>query len=69
MRLLPLTGGAPVYQLKEVFGSRRKGGGPYFGSGIPALLVEEDGSAVDVYPHQKAAATLTIRRYLEDIAG
>lgn len=57
------------YRIREVFGSRRRGGGPFFGSGIPALLAEEEGSTVDVYPHQDARTTVTIRNYLEGMAG
>jgi hypothetical protein len=42
--------------VRLVFGSRRRGGGPFFGKEVPALLVyeEEQGKyPSDVYPHQK----------------
>lgn len=41
--------------VRLVFGSRRRGGGPFFGKEIPALLVYEEAAKYpsDVYPHQE----------------
>ena len=41
--------------IRQVFGSRKQGGLPYFGKQVPALLVYEEGQrvAVGVYPHSE----------------
>lgn len=54
------------YQIRNVFGSRRHGGGPYFGTAVPALIVLEDGRPIDVYPHRSRDGEVTsIRRFLQ----
>ena len=35
-----------------------------FGTGIPALLVYDDGQCVDVYPHEEDDRTVTVMEYL-----
>jgi hypothetical protein len=52
------------YRIRQVFGSRRNGGGDHLGSGVPALLVFDDGVPVDVYPRQVGDGYETIRAYL-----
>jgi len=54
------------YRIRQVFGSRRHGGGDHLGSGVAALLVFEDGEPVDVYPHQVGNGYKTIRAALND---
>ena len=53
------------YRIRQVFGSRRQGGGDHLGSGVAALLVFEDGEPVDVYPRQVGDGYETIRAYLD----
>jgi hypothetical protein len=53
------------YRIRQVFGSRRRGGGDHLGSGVAALLVFKDGEPVDVYPHQAGDGYETIRAYLD----
>lgn len=53
------------YRIRQVFGSRRHGGGDHFGFGVAALLVFEDGEPVDIYPHQVGHDYETIRAYLD----
>jgi hypothetical protein len=53
------------YRIRQVFGSRRHGGGDYLGSGVAALLVFSDGEPVDVYPHQVGDGYETIHAYLD----
>lgn len=52
------------YRIRQVFGSRRHGGGEHLGTGVPALIVFESGEPVDVYPHQVADGCQTIHAYL-----
>jgi hypothetical protein len=52
------------YRIRQVFGSRRHGGGENLGTGVPALIVFESDEPVDVYPHQVADGSQTIRAYL-----
>jgi hypothetical protein len=53
------------YRIRQVFGSRRRGGGDHLGNGVPALLVFTNGEPVDVYPHQVGDGYETIRAYLD----
>jgi hypothetical protein len=53
------------YRIRQVFGSRRSGGGDHLGLGVPALLVFEDGAPVAVYPRQVGDGYETIRAYLD----
>jgi hypothetical protein len=55
------------YKIRQVFGSRRRGGGLHFGKEVPALLVYQergDPNAQDVYPHDENGRIITIREYL-----
>ena len=57
------------FGIRLVFGSRRRGGGPFFGKEVPALLVyeeEESGYPSEVYPHQKPGGgpLVTIKDFL-----
>jgi hypothetical protein len=52
------------YRIRQVFGSRRHGGGDHLGSAVAALLIFKDGEPVDVYPHQAGDGYKTIRAYL-----
>jgi hypothetical protein len=52
------------YRIRQVYGSRRHGGGDFLGSNVPALLVYEDSDPVAVYPHQVGDGYETIRAYL-----
>lgn len=56
--------------IRRVFGTRRRSG-CFFGRGVPALLVYGgDGDhPVDVYPHEKLGRTITIKEFLEELAG
>lgn len=51
------------YAIREVFGSRRRGMGPYFGREVPALLVleEECKQILEVYPHRRKGQIVTVR--------
>lgn len=54
--------------IRRVFGTRRRGGGPFFGKEVPALLLYMGGEEYprNVYPHQKTGGGLvvTIRDFL-----
>jgi hypothetical protein len=63
--LIALARTGSHYRIRQVFGSRRHGGGDHLGSGVPALLVFKDGEPVDVYPHQADDGYETIRAYLD----
>jgi hypothetical protein len=53
------------YQVKLVFGTNKYAGG-FFGKGVPALVVLEDGRPTDVYPHREQDGTIvTINDYLD----
>jgi hypothetical protein len=51
------------YRIRQVFGSRRHGGGDALGTNVPALIVLDD-EPVDVYPHQIDDGYQTIHAYL-----
>jgi len=57
------------YAIRQVFGSQRKGAGPHFGRGVPALLVykAEGKYPTDVYPHRERTGVFTIYSYLKDL--
>lgn len=55
------------YRIRQVFGSRRHGGGDYLGTGIPALIVFDNGESIDVYPHQTGDGYATIASYLASL--
>lgn len=56
---------AKRYQVKLVFGTNKYAGG-FFGKGVPALVVLEDGRPADVYPHREQDGTIvTINDYLD----
>lgn len=54
--------------IRRVFGTRRRGGGPFFGKEVPALLVYKGREEYpnNVYPHQKRGRgpVVTIRDFL-----
>ena len=56
-------------RIRQVFGSRSRGGLPYFGKQVPALLVyEEDNERPNaVYPHQKTYEHKRVDVSIEDI--
>ena len=57
------------YRVRRVFGTN-KYPGSFFGSGVPALVVIEDGRPVDVYPHEEQDGTIvTIDDYLRSLGG
>ena len=64
---LALAHGGNRYRIRQVFGSRRHGGGDHLGLGVPALIVFEDDEPVDVYPHQVGDGYRTIRAYLDSL--
>ena len=55
-------------QMSQHFGSRRRGGFPYFGKQVPALLVYEEGKkvATAVYPHSEKRGQKRIDYSIED---
>lgn len=53
------------YRVRRVFGTNKYAGG-FFGKGVPALVVLEDGRPADVYPHEEQDGTIvTINDYLD----
>ena len=56
------------YSIRRVFGTARESG-RYFGRQIPGLLVYEDESVVDVYPHDEKRRIVTIIEFLEELLG
>lgn len=62
-------------KVRQVFGSQKRGGLPYLGKQVPALLAYEDDEKVPmgVYPHsEKIGQTrtdLTIEAYLEELSN
>lgn len=61
-----LARGGNRYRIRQVFGSRHHGG-DYLGTGVPALLVYDDGQPAGVYPHQAGGGYQTIRGYLDTL--
>jgi hypothetical protein len=55
------------YSVSALYGSRRRGGGPYFGKGVPALIVFDGSEAVDVYHHEVGGDVQTIRGYVDSL--
>jgi len=60
-------------QMSQHFGSRRRGGFPYFGRQVPALLVYEDEKVpTAVYPHTKKRGQektdYSIEAFLKELA-
>lgn len=55
------------HRFRRVFGSKRYPG-RFFGKGVPALAVYEDGANYpsDVYPHEQGGRLVTIRDFLEE---
>jgi hypothetical protein len=62
-----LAHGGNRYKIRQVFGSRRHGGGDFLGTSVPALLVFDDGDPVDVYPRRVGDGYETIRGYLRTL--
>jgi len=58
-------------KMSQHFGSRRKGGFPYFGKQGPALIVYEEGSSepAAVYPHTKKRRRKEIDYSIEAFLG
>ena len=52
------------YRIRQVFGTRRQSA-IFFGKKVPALLVYEGDTAIDVYPHQTIFGYVTTRDYLK----
>jgi len=56
--------------IRRVFGTKRRGDGPFFGREVPALLVYEAGERhpTSVYPHRKPGRgpVVTIRDFLSE---
>ncbi len=53
------------YRVRGVFGTNKYSGG-FFGKGVPALVVLENGRPKDIYPHQEQDGTIvTINDYLD----
>lgn len=55
------------YRIRQVFGSRRHGGGDHLGTGVPGLIVFDNGEPIDIYPHQVGEDYETIRAYLRSL--
>jgi hypothetical protein len=55
------------YRIRQVFGSRKHGGGKALGKNVPALIVLEGGEPVAVYPHEACERYETIRGYLTSL--
>jgi hypothetical protein len=54
------------YSIRKVFGTTRESG-RYFGRQVPALLVHENDSVIDVYPHDEKRSIVTIIEFLEEL--
>ena len=52
------------YSIRRVFGTARESG-RYFGRQVPALLVYENDSIADVYPHDERRIVIKIIEFLE----
>jgi len=59
------------YPIRQIFGTRRRGGFVFFGRQVPALVVLKDGDRVpaDVYPHGEGGRIITIREFLTAFLG
>jgi hypothetical protein len=57
---------AKMIKVRKVFGSARDSG-KYFGREVPALLVYEGGTLVDVYPKIEKGKLITIEEYLNSL--
>lgn len=58
--------------IRQIFGSRQKGGLPYFGRQVPALLVFEEDQVIptEVYPHRKSGGQdFSIESWIQDRLG
>lgn len=56
------------YRIRHIFGTN-KYPGSFFGKGVPALVVVENGRPQDVYPHEEAGGKIvTVKEYLEKLA-
>jgi len=55
--------------IRRVFGSARRGGYADFGKGVPALLIYEDGSLADIYPHREGDREVSILDYVQQEIG
>ena len=56
------------YRVRHIFGTN-KYSGTFFGKGVPALVVLEDGRPQDVYPHEEDGKIVTIKDFLDRIWG
>jgi hypothetical protein len=52
------------YGIRRIFGTN-KYPGSFFGKGVPALVVLENGRPQDVFPHEEGGKLVTIKDYLE----
>ncbi|WP_322802634.1 hypothetical protein [Thermoflexus sp.] len=57
------------FEIRRIFGSRRRGYGPDFGREVPALLVYrgEDGFPAEVYPCRRRGRVMPIRDFLKGL--
>jgi hypothetical protein len=55
------------YSIKRIFGTN-KYPGSFFGRGVPALVVLDDGRPQDVFPHEEGGKIVTIKDYLERLS-
>ena len=63
---MPFVTHAVAGSIRQVFGSRSRGMGPYFGRELPALMVYQRDKVIDVYPRTEPDSRIrTIRRALE----
>ncbi len=57
------------YGIRRIFGTN-KYPGAFFGKGVPALVVLEDGRPQDVYPHEgEGGRIVTIKDYVDKLAA
>lgn len=57
------------YRIRQVFGSRKNSGASEFGLNVPALLVYDDGRAVDVFSHPEGEGYVTIRDCVDGLSA
>jgi len=50
--------------LRKVYGSARKSGAAHFGKGVPALLLYENDTLVDIYPRRERDREVTISDFV-----